>query len=210
MSRREFRRLKPYFAILCVLFFVARPKTPNIKEKMTKKVWDIYWCLQCPFCKISWEKLPSLREAFGHEYDFNIHLTSLLVLSQSFVGQSAAVMIQDILGNDARMKFIDACFTNQSLFTNDAVGDARPSEIREIFAKIAHDANLLTTPELTQEMFVTKIRDYARPAWMEHKNALVHGVFVVPKHIVDGKLLDDTESSWGVDEFQAKLKALEG
>ena len=46
-----------------------------------------------------------------------------------------------------------------------------------------------------------------KPAYTEHKIALGFGVYGTPKHVIDGKLMTDTESGWGPDEWTEKLKS---
>ena len=117
-------------------------------------------------------------------------------------------MIEDRVGPQARLRFIDACFGNQHRYTNDAVGDARPSEVSAIFADLAEEADVFT-PEFTKDMFLEHINDYLRSAWAEHKIALNYGVYGVPKHVIDGVVLDDTESSWGAEEFKARIALMQ-
>ena len=47
-----------------------------------------------------------------------------------------------------------------------------------------------------------------KPAYTEHKVALGYGVYGTPKHVIDGKLVPDTESAWGAVEWAEKLKSL--
>ena len=69
-----------------------------------------------------------------------------------------------------------------------------------------------------------------KPAYTEHKVALAYGVTVgveinvasmawadtvdrtqvygTPKHVIDGKLVPDTESAWGAADWAEKLKSL--
>lgn len=145
--------------------------------------WKIFWDLQCPYSRTSWEQLPSIREKFGNEYEISIHLTSLLFHPQAFPAQCAACLIGGQSGPDAKLKFIDACFENQNRFNNAAVGDARPSEVNAIFASIAKDANLLDG-DLTEEIFLNTLGDWDAavfPAYTEHKQALAYGVYGTPK-----------------------------
>ena len=45
-----------------------------------------------------------------------------------------------------------------------------------------------------------------KPAYTEHKIALGYGVYGTPKHVINEKLVPDTESSWGPDEWEKKLQ----
>lgn len=175
-----------------------------------KRVWRVFWDLQCPYSRANWQNMPAIQEQFRPQYDFSIHLTSLAFHYQAFPGQCAATLIGSRLGEDARLEFINACYENQSLYTKEAVGDARPSEIDAIFCNIAKEAGLLNSA-LTPKDFLGNVRDWdkvVKPAWAEHKIALGYGVFGAPKHVIDERLIDGTESAWGVEEWIEKLKDL--
>lgn len=183
----------------------------NKRKTPSKKTWKIFWDLQCPFSKRNWEKLPEIRKRFEDEYEFSIHITSLLFHPQAFTAQCAAELIEVKKGPEAKMQFIDACFENQDSYMNAAVGDARKSEIDAIFAGIAEKSGILDDKELTKEEFLAKIHDWedaVKPAWTNHKEALGMGVFAVPKSVIDGKLVEDSESSWGPEEWAERIKAL--
>ena len=47
-----------------------------------------------------------------------------------------------------------------------------------------------------------------KPAYAEHKIALGYGVYGTPKHVIDGKLVPDTESAWGAADWAGKLGSL--
>lgn len=180
-------------------------------ESPAKTSWKAFVDLQCPYSKIFWGKLPSIRERFSDKYDITVHLTSLAFHPQSFTAQSAANLIQRKKGEDAKLAFIDACYAHQDRFLNAAVGDARKSEIDAIFATIAEEAGLLDDTILTREMFLAKINDWddaVWPAYSEHKVALQYGVFGAPKHVINEKLVLDTESAWGPDEWAKMLEDL--
>ena len=186
----------------------------------TKKNWKIFWDLQCPYSKKNWELLPSIKKKFSDEYEFTIHLSSLLFHPQAFVGQCAAHLIEAKKGEEARLKFIDACFENQASFMNAAVGDARKSEVNAIFAGIAEkigvfdeDAPADADEEkvLTKKGFLDNLHDWdqaVKPAWMEHKQALALAVHSVPKSIIDGVLVPDSESDWGPDRWGEALESI--
>ena len=178
----------------------------------TKPKWQVFWDLQCPYSKISWEKLPEIQQHFGTQYDFEIHLTSLVFHAQSFMAQSAACLIERKKGSDARLKFIDACFRNQDRYLNAAVGNARPSEVAAVFASIAKEAVLLDDDQFTEEFFLTHINNWeeaAKPAYTEHKEALQLQIYGTPKHVVgEHGLVADTESVWGVSEWTEKFKSM--
>ena len=63
----------------------------------------------------------------------------------------------------------------------------------------------------TKEAFLADLHDWesaVKPAYAEHKIALGYGVYGTPKHVIDGKLVPDTESAWGAAEWAEKLKSL--
>jgi hypothetical protein len=175
----------------------------------TKAKWQVFWDLQCPYSKTSWEKLPEIRERFGSEYEFEIKLTSLVFHPQSFIGHSAACLIEKHKGAEDRLKFINACYENQERYLNAALGDARPSEVYAVFASIAKGIGLFDG-KFTEEYFVSHIINWdeaSKPAYVEHKEALQLQIYGTPKHVVgDVGLIPDSESWWGAAEFDEKLK----
>lgn len=203
-----------------LLLFVTKPheqKQPCRSNKATmmsavmsaKTSWKAFVDLQCPYSRIFWNKLPSIRERFSDKYDITVHLTSLAFHPQAFTAQSAANLIQRKKGDDAKLTFINACYANQERYLNTAIGDARKSEIDAIFATIAQEAGLLDDSALTKDIFLSKINDWDEaiwPAYLEHKAALQYGVFGAPKHVINEKLVLNTESAWGPDEWANKLE----
>ena len=189
-----------------------KPVTTYIRRIMTtsKPTWQVYWDLQCPYSKISWQKLPELQNHFSSDYSFDIKLTSLVFHPQSFVGHGAASLIEKHKGGEARLKFINACFQNQERYLNSALGDARPSEVDAVFASIANDAAIFDE-HFTEEYFLAHLRDWEesqKPAYTEHKEALNLQIYGTPKHVIgDLGLISDSESSWGIAEFAEKLKS---
>ena len=187
--------------------------TSTTATAATKKIsWKIFFDLQCPYAKRCWGNLPAIRARFEKEYDITTHLTSLAFHPQAFPAQSAATLIGTKLGPAARDRFMDACYTHQDRYTNDGLGDARKSDVDAVFADIAQQAGLFDeTKELTREIFLANLHDWdtvVMVANKEHKMALGYGVFGTPKHVIDEKLVPDTESAWGPDEWETKLKSL--
>ena len=65
--------------------------------------------------------------------------------------------------------------------------------------------------DFTKEAFLADLHDWesaVKPAYAEHKIALGYGVYGTPKHVIDGKLVPDTESAWGAVDWAEKLKSL--
>ena len=156
-------------------------------------------------------KRKEIEAKFADDYDITYHLTSLAFHAQAFVGQKAAMLIEIKKGKDDKMKFIDACLENQTKIMNDAIGDSRPSEVIAVFADIAQEAGIFDQEKLTREYFLENVNKFdmtVKPAWVEHKFALSQGVFGTPKFVIDGKLMAGTESSWGADEWEEKLKSV--
>ncbi|CAB9511777.1 expressed unknown protein [Seminavis robusta] len=177
-----------------------------------KKSWKVFWDLQCPFSKKNWEKLSEIKDKFGSDYEFSIHLTSLLFHPQAFTAQCAASLIENNKGADGKHKFITACMEQQESFMNAAVGDARKSEVDLIFANIAQDCGFFDADDgFTKDFFLANLHDWElaiKPAWTEHKEALALGVVSTPKQVIDGVLIAESESSWGAQEWQDKLKSM--
>mmetsp|Transcript_20460 Transcript_20460/g.44314 ORF Transcript_20460/g.44314 Transcript_20460/m.44314 type:complete len:188 (-) Transcript_20460:108-671(-) len=183
----------------------------------TKKSWIIFWDLQCPYSRKNWEQFSAIKDRLGDEYDFSIHLTSLLLHPQAFPAQCAANLIANKSkgGAQAKMNFINACFRQQDLYRNAAVPDARPSEIDAIFATIAQGCGVLDSDDgegdFTNDFFLANLHDWdlaVKPAWAEHKEALALGVVGTPSHVIEGKIVQGTESSWGPEEWAEKVKTL--
>ena len=167
-----------------------------------KKSWQVFWDLQCPYSKKNWEQLSAVKTKLGDQYEFSTHLTSLLFHPQAFTAQCAANWIDISKGADAKRSFVDACFSQQEKYMNAAVGDSRKSEIDAIFAAIALDCGVIGVEEMGS--FLAGINDWEqsiKPAWTEHKEALSAGVVSTPKHVIDGVLMENTESAWGPSEW---------
>lgn len=96
---------------------------------------------------------------------------------------------------------------------NAALGDARKSEIKAVFADIAEQAGLLDDDDgvFTKDRFLIEMDDWekaVKPAYMEHNVALAYGVYGTTKHVINEKLVLDTDSTWGPEEWQEKLQML--
>lgn len=178
----------------------------------TNRTFQAFVDLQCPFSKTFWSNRNAIEARFADKFDFSVHVTSLLFHLQAFPAQKAAKLIELKLGQESKMKFIDACFENQDRYMNKNTGDARPSEVKEILAQIAGEAGLLDDEELSKKDFVEQMDDWeaaVKPAYTEHKYALGYGVYGTPKFVIDEKLVADTESAWGPDAWAAKLRELD-
>ena len=84
------------------------------------------------------------------------------------------------------------------------------SDVDAVFATLAQKAGVLDDA-FTKEAFLADLHDWessVKPAYAEHKIALGHGVYGTPKHVIDGKLVPDTESAWGAADWAEKLKSL--
>jgi protein-disulfide isomerase len=183
-----------------------------------KGVWKVFWDLQCPYSKKSWERLDEIRQRFSDRFDFDVHITSLLFHRQAFAAHCAASLVNTSKGPDAKRRFVDACFRNQDRYLDAAVGDSPPSKVDAIFASIAKEAGVLDDDQgddnaatLTEEYFLSHLRDWKAatlPAWTEHKIALGYQVYGTAKFVINNKLVEDTESGWGPDEWEKKLEAL--
>jgi protein-disulfide isomerase len=173
----------------------------------TKKTWKIFFDLQCPYSRKCWQNLPAIKEKFAGSYDISVSYTSLAFHPQAFTAQCAATLVGMLKGEEARQMYQDTCFENQELYMNAALGDARKSEIRAVFALLAEKAGVLDG-DLTKDEFIAKIDDWelaVKPAYTEHKVALAYQVYGTPKHVIEGKLIPDTDSSWGPSDWAEVL-----
>ena len=180
---------------------------------MPKKTWKIFWDLQCPYSRKHWQNHKAIEARFSSNYDFEIHLTSLIFHPQAFPAQCAANLIERKKGSDAKLAFVDACFANQHRYTNDALDDPKPSEVATIFQSIAQEAGILDGEDgdFTKDYFLSKVNDFAeavKPAYSEHKVALSYGVYGTPKNVINERLIDGTESAWGPEEWGKKLEGV--
>ena len=150
---------------------------------------------------------PELQDAFGDDYEFSVHLTSLAFHPLAFVGQQAAYLVEREKGAAAKAAFVDQCFAQQDRYKTSHLGDYRKSDVDKIFAAIARDAGVCPSESDTQ-YFLNHLHDWeevVKPAYAEHKIALGYGVFGTPKFVVNEQLVPDTESTWGPDEWRKVL-----
>ena len=183
----------------------------SVSRNPKKSTWKIFVDLQCPFARKAMQRLPELKKAFGDNYEFSTHLTSLAFHPQAFTGQQAAYLIGLEQGEEAKQKFIEDCFRKQDRYTNDALGDCRKSEVDRVFGDIAEEAGVLDESSFSRADFDQKLHDWDRivkPTYGEHKVALAYGVFGTPKHVIDEQLVANTESSWGAEEWRERLTRL--
>jgi 2-hydroxychromene-2-carboxylate isomerase len=82
--------------------------------------------------------------------------------------------------------------------------------VDEVFANIAQEAGVFDD-SFTRDYFLEHLHDWdevVKPSYGEVKDALNYGVFGTPKHVIDDKLVLDTESAWGPEEWEDKLRSL--
>ena len=181
------------------------------KRSAPKGTWQAFLDLQCPYSCKFWMKRKEIEDKFADDYDFSYHLTSLAFHPQAFFAQKAAMLVEVKKGKDDKIKFIDACFQNQEKYMDAAIGDARPSEVHAVFADIAQEAGIFDEESFTRQYFLDNIDNFdltVKPAYVEHKYALTYGVFGTPKFAIDDKIIQGTESSWGPEEWEEKLKTI--
>ena len=97
-----------------------------------------------------------------------------------------------------------------SLVTTERSREVIAHPQRLYVANIAEKAGVLGG-DFTKEAFLADLHDWesaVKPAYTEHKIALGYGVYGTPKHVIDGKLVPDTESAWGAADWAEKLKSL--
>ena len=168
----------------------------------------MFFDLQCPYSRRLWRKVPELKFKYGSSYKITTHITSLAFHRQSFPAHCAAYLIGIEKGSDARLRFENACFAKMDRYDDDAAEKLTKTELDEVFATIAEEEGLFDNDAFTKAMFLASLSDRMRvimPTWFEHKEALAIGVFKTPQHVLDGKLIPDTDSSWDVDEYEAVL-----
>jgi len=165
----------------------------------------MFFDLQCPFSRKLWAKVPELRDRFGNDYDISLHTTSLAFHRQSFPAQTAAYLIGMERGQEARERFQSALYANMERYVDAEADSMTKSQLYEVFADIAQQEGLLV------DDFLEKLADREKvimPTWREHKEALKLGVFKAPQHVINGKLLPDTESSWEIEDYERALSGL--
>jgi len=112
------------------------------------------------------------------------------------------------MGEEAREKFENACYASFDLYSDEATEKMTKADLHEVFGFIAEGAGLFEG-EFSKEIFLENIGDWkgnVMPTWFEHKEALTKGVLKAPQHVLNGKLLEDTESSWDVHDYEARLQ----
>lgn len=126
-----------------------------------------------------WENFKEIQNRFDNDYDITIYITSLAFHPQAFTAQCGASLIEKMKGRDVMFKYVDACYENQDMYMNASIGDAKMSEIDEVFAKIAEKAGVFDE-SFTKEKFLQDLHNWemaVNPAYTEHKIALGYGVF---------------------------------
>ena len=170
--------------------------------------------LQCPYSRTLWGKVPELRQRFGHDYSISLHTTSLAFHRQAFSAQTAAYLIGTKLGPAVRERYQTALYDNMERYVDAVADEMTRSMLHQVLADIAKEQGMLDTDEhgsLTEQVFLEQMMDRENvimPAWREHKEALQLGVFRAPQHVVDGKLVPDTESSWEIQDYERALDSL--
>ena len=172
--------------------------------------WQMFFDLQCPYSKKLWDKVPAIKAKYGSDYKITTHITSLAFHRQAFAVHCAAYLIGIEKGGDARHAFENACFAKMDRYSDsEAVDKMTKADLDQVLATIAQEEKLLDEKgDLTNEKFLASLSDRIRvimPTWFEHKEALALGVFKTPQHVLNGTLLPDTDSSWGVDDYEAAL-----
>jgi 2-hydroxychromene-2-carboxylate isomerase len=183
-----------------------------IVQASEKPSWDMYLDLQCPYSRAVWNKLPELRNHFGNDYNITTHLTSLAFHHQSFTAHSAACLIGAQKGKEARLLFEKACFAKQDRYVDTAVEGMTKDEVNAVFATIAEEEGIFNdSTVLTKEDFLVSLMDHKKvvlPTWSEHKQALAVGVFKAPQHVLRGRIVPDTDSSWEIEDYEECFKKL--
>lgn len=93
-------------------------------------------------------------------------------------------------------------------YVDDVADKLTKMELDEVLATIAEEEGLFDDA-FTKAMFLASLSDRMRvimPTWFEHKEALAIGVFKAPQHVLNGKLIPDTDSAWDIDEYEVVLQ----
>lgn len=165
----------------------------------------MFYELQCPFSKImATQHMKDIQIRFDSEYDFTFHLTSCVIHQQAFTVQCGASLTELVLGREAMVRYVDACFQHRNLFTNKAMidSDATKSDIDRLFASIAETANIFDL-DFTKEKCLTNLHNWDmadQPADTNVKYAYGQSVWCAPLDVIDNKLTTDRESAWGPNE----------
>lgn len=97
--------------------------------------------------------------------------------------------------------------------SDDAKVNMTTTDVYNVLATIAQEEGMFndsTTTSFTREYFLTNIgnRDtVGMPTWFEHKKALAVGVFKAPQHVINGKLLVASDSTWNVSQYETALQS---
>jgi hypothetical protein len=114
----------------------------------------------------------------------------------------------------SRNKLIAALFEKQENFTTASTKNLTRGQILQIFEGIAGETDGVLDGEdgrSFKSTFAEKCsnwEDAVMPAWAEQKKALGHGVTSAPSHVIDGRLVADTDSTETVKEWEAVLPTL--
>lgn len=93
-------------------------------------------------------------------------------------------------------------------YVDDVADKLTKMDLDEVLATIAEGEGLFDDA-FTKAMFLASLSDRMRvimPTWFEHKEALAIGVFKAPQHVLNGKLIPDTDSAWDIDEYEVVLQ----
>jgi protein-disulfide isomerase len=188
--------------------FANHGLAPDPSQRVT---WQIFLDLQCPYSKVAAEKIPELRAAFGTRMLISTHFTSLSFHPQAFLAQCAAKTFETTTDDETYQKFIAAMWENQANYMNGATAEMCKDEIKAEIANIAEAAELFTA-EFTRAQFLRKLDDWeltTKPAYADVKFALNLQAYGTPKHVIHGRVVANTESKWGAEEWTTKLQELE-
>jgi len=169
--------------------------------------WDIFLDLQCPFSKITFDKLEDYRTAFGHKFDINLHLQAIPFHLSAFQGNMGAAYVKKAGDQSAYESYIGSCFDSQQSFLNNATLDMTHRQIFTLFAEKALTAlQMEISPESVSEM-VANIQSSGMSAYNEFKQTINEVNFGAPHFVVGGKYIP-ASSSWGVSQWDQEFRKL--
>eukprot|EP00467_Chlorarachnion_reptans_P014204 CAMPEP_0114523324 /NCGR_PEP_ID=MMETSP0109-20121206/21229_1 /TAXON_ID=29199 /ORGANISM="Chlorarachnion reptans, Strain CCCM449" /LENGTH=210 /DNA_ID=CAMNT_0001704629 /DNA_START=75 /DNA_END=707 /DNA_ORIENTATION=+ len=180
-----------------------------------KKEWKVFVDLQCKYSKICWRNMPEIEAEFGGEYDFSYHLTNIAYHLNAFPAH-CSVKVVERNTPQLRNKYISALYENQERYMNDSTEAFTRKQVLKIFAEIAEEVGVFSPANYTglsevphQDSFVAEcgnFKDVVWHAWAEQKYAITEfGIAGAPKHVIEGELISDTESSWTSKEWRQVL-----
>mmetsp|Transcript_46791 Transcript_46791/g.92072 ORF Transcript_46791/g.92072 Transcript_46791/m.92072 type:complete len:199 (-) Transcript_46791:261-857(-) len=170
--------------------------------------FELFIDLQCPYSKVAFNNLKdSIPKHYGKKVDFSITVTALGFHYQAFEALVGGMIAQKVSGKRSTfLDYISTVFEHQESIMNAACTDKNPAQIKQAVADLACNLD-----GVTQEAYTAERNGedggwkYVVQANRMCKYAQGRGVGSTPSMIVDGFLVPNTESKWGLEEWKAKI-----